>query len=67
MAAPTTMPLKPTAVTLGFTVFAGPVTAFAERAAAELEDRSIYVSAVQRASGESLGGLVPAAGAVPGR
>jgi multicomponent Na+:H+ antiporter subunit D len=40
-------------VTLGFTVFAGPVTAYAERAAVQLQDPMVYVSAVQRASGES--------------
>ncbi|HEV2637726.1 MAG TPA: Na+/H+ antiporter subunit D [Actinocrinis sp.] len=39
-------------VTLGFTVWAGPVTAFCERAAEQLENRAVYVTAVQRASGE---------------
>jgi multicomponent Na+:H+ antiporter subunit D len=41
------------AVSLGFTVFAGPMTAFTQRAAVELGDRSIYVTAVERASGFS--------------
>jgi multicomponent Na+:H+ antiporter subunit D len=38
-------------VTLGFTVFAGPVTAFTQRAAVELGQRDVYVTAVEHACG----------------
>ena len=48
------------AVSLGFTVWAGPMTAFTERAAVELGDRGVYITAVERASGV---GTLPGASA----
>ena len=41
------------AVTLGFTVWAGAMSSFTERAAVELGDRQIYINAVEEASGHA--------------